>query len=94
MKSSNSSSSYPTKGYVPGVKFADETEASLSWLYRQQHLKNWNTGGLGEGVVVRSPQGDFVCCPSMMKELEDELYITAEALNAKVSTTDLTKYTY
>ncbi|KAI4124414.1 MAG: hypothetical protein LQ338_004805 [Usnochroma carphineum] len=64
---------------------------AMNWVYQLQNEYMWNSGSLGEGVVMRKAPRQFIACPPELTSVRGGLFDAAAELNAKLVMTVNTK---
>lgn len=57
---------------------------AMNWVYQLQNEYMWNSGSLGEGVIMRRTARQFIACPPELTTVRGGLYDASAELNAKV----------
>lgn len=57
---------------------------AMNWVYQLQNEYMWNSGSLGEGVVMRKAARQFIACPPELTTVRGSLFDASAELNAKV----------
>ena len=57
---------------------------AMNWVYQLQNEYMWNSGSLGEGVIMRKAARQFIACPPELTTIRGGLFDAAAELNAKV----------
>lgn len=69
-----------TQEHIDDIK----SDIAINWVYNLQNKRMWNSGSVGEGVVLRKSYKAFVSCPAELSFSTGGLFGAACELNAKV----------
>ncbi|KAI4229121.1 MAG: hypothetical protein L6R36_001078 [Xanthoria steineri] len=64
---------------------------AMNWVYQLQNEYMWNSGSLGEGVIMRRTARQFIACPPELTTVRGGLYDASAELNAKIVMTVSTR---
>ncbi|KAL8947354.1 MAG: hypothetical protein Q9222_006358 [Ikaeria aurantiellina] len=64
---------------------------AMNWVYQLQNEYMWNSGSLGEGVIMRKAARQFIACPPELTGVRGGLYDAAAELNSKIVMTVSTR---
>ncbi|KAL9038197.1 MAG: hypothetical protein Q9180_003277 [Flavoplaca navasiana] len=64
---------------------------AMNWVYQLQNEYMWNSGLLGEGVVMRKAARQFIACPPELTTVRGSLFDASAELNAKIVMTVSTR---
>lgn len=59
-------------------------EVMVNWLHSKQEERIWSTGEPGEGVVLKKAKGQYVCCPTELKDDQSLFFQMVGLLNVRV----------
>lgn len=57
---------------------------AMNWVYQLQNEHMWNSGSLGEGVIMRKAPRQFIACPPDLTNVRGGLFDAASELNSRV----------
>ncbi|KAI4205228.1 MAG: hypothetical protein LQ350_000550 [Teloschistes chrysophthalmus] len=57
---------------------------AMNWVYQLQNEHMWNSGSLGEGVIMRKAPRQFIACPPDLTTVRGGLFDAASELNARI----------
>jgi len=82
--SSESSSEDGLKALQPSVIRDMRADVMVNWLHSKQEESIWTTGAPGEGVILKVTKGQYVCCPSELRNDSSSLFDMVSMLNVRV----------
>ncbi|KAL8693957.1 MAG: hypothetical protein Q9218_001315 [Villophora microphyllina] len=57
---------------------------AMNWVYQLQNEYMWNSGSLGEGVIMRKAARQYIACPPELTSVRGGLFDAAAELNSKI----------
>ncbi|KAI4145989.1 MAG: hypothetical protein LQ341_002212 [Variospora aurantia] len=64
---------------------------AMNWVYQLQNEYMWNSGSLGEGVIMRKAPRQFISCPPELTTVRGGLFDAAAELNSRLVMTVSTR---
>ncbi|KAI4203022.1 MAG: hypothetical protein LQ346_001869 [Caloplaca aetnensis] len=64
---------------------------AMNWVYQLQNEYMWNSGSLGEGVVMRKAPRQFIACPPELTSIRGGFFDAAAELNTRLVMTVSTR---
>ncbi|KAL9593918.1 MAG: hypothetical protein Q9219_007314 [cf. Caloplaca sp. 3 TL-2023] len=64
---------------------------AMNWVYQLQNELMWNSGTLGEGVIMRKAPRQFIACPPELTTIRGGLFDAAAELNSRLVMTVSTR---
>ncbi|KAF2683165.1 hypothetical protein K458DRAFT_341123 [Lentithecium fluviatile CBS 122367] len=62
-------------------------DVMVNWLHSKQEERIWTTGAPGEGVILKVTKGQYVCCPTELRNDSSSLFDMVSLLNVRVAMT-------
>ena len=59
-------------------------DSMVNWLYQQQCEHLWTDGSDGEGVILKTSDGKFLCFPPDLRSVSNGVYQAIRIFNVKV----------
>jgi hypothetical protein len=82
--STESTSEGGLKTLQPSVLRDMRADVMVNWLHSKQEERIWTTGAPGEGVILKVTKGQYVCCPSELRNDSSSLFDMVSMLNVRV----------